>query len=69
MKVRAMRAYLWVSGLLFGAVALLHIVRLAYGWPAQIGNWTVPLELSWIGVIVAGVLCAWAFALARRASP
>jgi D-alanyl-D-alanine carboxypeptidase len=65
----AMRSYLWVSGLLFGAVSLLHLLRLAYGWPAQIGGWTVPLELSWIGMIVAAALCAWAFALARRATP
>ena len=59
-----MRAYLWVSGLFFGAVTVLHVLRLAYGWPAQIGSWTVPLALSWIGVIVAGALCAWAFTLA-----
>jgi D-alanyl-D-alanine carboxypeptidase len=58
---KAMRAYLWISGLIFGAVTLLHILRLAYGWQAQIGGWTVPLELSWLGVIVAGGLCAWAF--------
>ena len=61
-----MRTYLLVTGLVFGAVTLLHILRLAYAWPAQIGGWTVPLELSWFGVVVAGALCAWAFALARR---
>ena len=61
-----MRAYLLISGLLFGAVSLLHILRLAYGWPGQIGGWSVPLELSWIGLVVAGALCAWAFALIRR---
>jgi D-alanyl-D-alanine carboxypeptidase len=65
----AMRAYLWVSGLLFGAVTLVHLLRLAYGWPAQIGGWTVPLEISWLGMIIAGGLCAWAIALARRATP
>lgn len=63
----AMRAYLVVSGLLFGAVSLLHILRLAYGWPVQIGGWTVPLGVSWIGLIVAGGLCAWAFKLSASA--
>ena len=58
-----MRAYLWSSGLIFGAVTLVHVLRLAYGWPAQIGGWAVPLELSWLGVIVAGGVCAWAFRL------
>jgi hypothetical protein len=61
-----MRAYLWITGLFFGAVTLLHILRLANAWPAQIGGWTVPLELSWLGLVVAGALCVWAFALMRR---
>ena len=65
---RTMRAYLWISGLVFGAVTLLHILRLAYGWQVQLSGWTVPLALSWAGVIVAGALCAWAFALTRRVS-
>ena len=62
-----MRAYLLVSGLVFGAVTVAHILRLAYGWQAQIGGWTVPLALSWLGVIVAGGLCAWAFKLSASA--
>ena len=62
-----MRAYLLVSGLLFGVVALAHILRLAYGAPVQVGGWTVPLEASWIGAIVAGALCAWALKLSRSA--
>jgi hypothetical protein len=61
-----MKSYLLVSGVIFGAVTLLHVLRLAYAWPAQIGGWTVPLELSWVGLVVAGALCAWAFTLARR---
>lgn len=65
-----MRGYLWISGLVFGAVALLHVLRLAYAWPAQIGSWAVPLELSWVGAVAAGVLCAWGLRLAgRRTGP
>ena len=62
-----MRSYLLISGLLFAAMTLLHLLRLVYGWPAQIGAWTVPLWVSWLGLIVAGCLCIWAFALARGA--
>jgi hypothetical protein len=62
-----MRAYLVVSGVLFAAVTLLHLLRLVYGWAAQIGMWTVPLWVSWLGIVVAGALCVWAFALARGA--
>ena len=62
-----MRAYALVSGLLFGVVTLAHILRLANGWPVQVAGWVVPLELSWIGAVVPGALCAWAFKLSASA--
>lgn len=61
-----MRAYLWTSGLVFGAVTVAHILRLVYGLPIQIGTWTVPLDFSGIGAVVAGALCAWGLTLAAR---
>jgi len=60
-----MRAYLLISGVLFGAVAVLHLLRLLYGWPAQVGALAMPLWVSVIGLIAAGLLCVWAFALVR----
>jgi len=60
-----MRTYLVVSGLLFGAVALLHLLRLIYGWPAAVGTMSMPLWVSALGLVVAGGLCLWAFALTR----
>jgi hypothetical protein len=64
-----MRAYILVSGLLFGVVAVVHILRLAYGWPVQIAGLSVPMDVSWAGIVVPGALCVWAFALARRPAP
>jgi hypothetical protein len=61
-----MRGYLVVSGVLFGAVALLHLLRLIYGWPAAVGTMSMPLWVSAVGLVVAGGLCLWAFALARE---
>lgn len=60
-----MRSYLRVSGILFGAVALAHLLRLIYAWPVQLGTAAVPMWISVIGFVVAGALSAWAFALAR----
>jgi len=62
-----MRTYLVVSGVLFGAVALAHLLRLIYGWPVQLGAEVVPMWISAIGLAVAGALCIWGFALARGA--
>jgi hypothetical protein len=61
-----MRAYLRISGVIFGIVALVHVARLAYGWPAEVAGWAVPLWVSWAGMVVAGALCIWAFRLAVR---
>jgi hypothetical protein len=60
-----MRAYLLSSGLLFALVALLHLLRLLYGWSAQIAGVSVPLWLSVVGLVVPALLCAWALALVR----
>lgn len=64
-----MRIYLVVSAVVFGAVALMHILRLSLNWPADLAGWTVPLWLSWIGLVVAGALCVWGFRLAVKAGP
>ena len=62
-----MRAYLVISGALFAVVALGHVLRLALGWPAEIGGWAVPMWVSWIALVAAAALSFWAFRLARKA--
>lgn len=58
------RVYLVVSGMIFGVVALLHLVRLVNHWAFRIGPWSLPLWMSWGGTLVAAALCLWAFRLA-----
>ena len=43
-------------GTLLGIVAILHLLRLIFGVEIQIGSWSAPLWLSWIGTIVTGYL-------------
>ncbi len=64
-----MRAYLTISGVFFGLIAVGHILRLFQGWPAQVGTWTVPFWVSWLAVLVPGALCLWAFRLLRTSRP
>lgn len=40
----------------FGMVALLHILRLAFGWEVTFQGGVVPLWVSGLGVVVAGGL-------------
>ena len=57
-----------VAGAIFALVALLHLVRIYMGWPVVIGSWTVPMWVSWIGLIVAGALSYLGPSLAARSS-
>jgi len=43
--------YLVTTATVFLVVAILHALRLIYGWEGVIGNWRVPFWLSWIVVI------------------
>jgi len=45
-----------VSGALFAVMALLQLLRVLFGWTAQIANWQIPIWVSIIAVLVAGTL-------------
>lgn len=45
-----------ISAVLFGLIALLHLVRLVLQWPANIAGWDVPLWISVVPVFIAGYL-------------
>lgn len=47
----------------FSLIALLHALRLVYGWSAVIAGWEVPMWLSGLAVILAGYLAYSAFKL------
>jgi len=43
-----------VAGIIFGVVALFHLVRIFAEWTLIIGDWSVPKSVSWVALIVAG---------------
>ena len=57
--------YAFVSGTIFGIVALIQLIRSIEEWSVQIGPFAVPLWFSWIAFVVAGGLCVWAFRSSR----
>ncbi len=59
------RSFLLVSAIVFTLVFLLHVLRLVYGWSAMIGGWTVPIWVSWIGVVMSGFLALEGFRLRK----
>jgi hypothetical protein len=46
---------------LFLIVAALHLLRIIFGWAAQIGGVSLPLWASWLALIVAGALAYFGF--------
>jgi len=48
--------YYQTTSLIFLIVAVLHAMRLLYGWEATIGSVTVPLWASAVAVLLAGYL-------------
>lgn len=56
--------YLLVSGLFFGVVALLHLLRIINQWAFELGPYSLPMFFSWFGVVGPALLCLWAFRLA-----
>ena len=58
--------YFFLSGFIFGCVSILHLLRIINQWVVVLGPWSVPLWLSWFGLVIAGGLSVWAFRLTRR---
>ncbi len=55
------QAFLLISGIIFGLVALMHAVRLGLRWEVKVNQREIPMGLSVGGLIVAAGLCFWAF--------
>lgn len=62
--MKAKQFYL-VSGAIFSAVALMHVLRLVYSWEVVIGGFMMPMWASYIGVLIAGYLAYSAFQVGR----
>jgi hypothetical protein len=60
------RAYVTVSGTVFLIVAVLHLLRVVNGRVVEVGPWSIPMTVSWLGTIFPAAMCAWAFRVAWR---
>jgi hypothetical protein len=59
------KPYCLVSGVLFGLVALGHLLRIVFRVPLDVGGISIPMWVSWFGTIVPGALSIWAWRIAR----
>jgi hypothetical protein len=50
------KLYYKTTATIFLIVAVLHLARIFNGWEAQIGEFMVPMWMSWVAVAIAGYL-------------
>ena len=60
------KAYIGLTSLIFLIIAILHSVRLLYGWPAEIGSFAMPTWISWFAILIAGYLSWSGFKLRKE---
>lgn len=58
--------YARVTASLFLVIFALHLLRLIYGWDAEIAGYAIPMWASWIAMILAGFISAFGFKLAGK---
>lgn len=44
------------TGLIFLMVLIMHLLRVLKGWDVAIGDYSVPVWASWVGIVVAATL-------------
>jgi hypothetical protein len=55
------KTYNTLTAVVFLIVALLHLLRIILGWPAQIGGLNIPIWASGLALIVTGALAYFGF--------
>ena len=65
--MNSQRTGLLFASLIFAIIAIAHAVRLFKHAPITIGSHVVPMEMSWVALIVSVVLCIWMWRLSSAA--
>lgn len=60
------KIYIAITSVVFLLIALLHALRLFFGWHAAIGGWTVPLWFSVLALVLAGYFAVSGFRLHNK---
>ena len=55
------KAYNTITAVLFLVIAVSHLLRIVFGWSAQIGGLDIPVWVSWLALVVSGALAYFGF--------
>lgn len=60
------RTFFHTTGIIFLLIAVLHLLRLVFGWEAVLGGAVVPMWPSVIAVLIAAYLSYQSFRMEKR---
>jgi len=60
------KAYFAISGIIFGLVSILHLIRAQFEWNFDLGPYSFPVWASYLGFLVAGALSIWGIGWALK---
>ncbi|MGH9779341.1 MAG: hypothetical protein ACRD5I_13105 [Candidatus Acidiferrales bacterium] len=60
------KAFSLVAGVIFSLIVLGHVIRLVFSVPWVVADWTVPIWVSMVAVLVAGFMAYEAFRLSAK---
>ena len=60
------KTYFIIASIIFGIVAILHLLRAINDLPLIIGIWEAPIWLSWVAFIIAGLMSYFGFKLMSK---
>jgi hypothetical protein len=61
-----LRPFTLIAAIIFLAMALVHIYRLATHFQIVLGSHAIPMSVSWLGIAVPALLAVMLFREARR---
>ena len=62
------RTFIAVSTLIFAFIAVLQLIRILYEWDVSISDWHLPIWVSVVAIVVAGLMSFAGVVLLRRAA-
>jgi hypothetical protein len=55
------KIYATVTATLFLMMGIVHLLRIIFGWQAEIGGLNIPFWVSWLALFVTGALAYFGF--------
>jgi hypothetical protein len=64
-RMSSQKTGLRVASVIFGIFAIGHVLRLINQAQVSVGTHSIPMGVSWIALIIAGILCIWMWRLSK----